>query len=160
MKETSNRDERFINIALEEAEKSNLMMQHGCVGVINGKIMARGFNSERSQSRDGLLKNSCSCHAEIDVLRKILHIYSEEGKSERMLNKVCLYIVRINSQGFIRDSAPCMHCLNMIKKLNIKKIIYGTNEGTLIKCNPKNYNTSHISNGNRSLIRRKLTEFR
>jgi tRNA(Arg) A34 adenosine deaminase TadA len=66
------RDERFAGIALREADKSNMYHhKHGCVAVMNGQIVARGYNSTRTQSSDGFLKNTCSCHAEIDVMRKL-----------------------------------------------------------------------------------------
>ena len=68
----SSRDERFARFALYEADKSNMKHhQHGCVAVMGGQIIARGYNSTRTQSSDGFLKNTCSCHAEIDVMRKL-----------------------------------------------------------------------------------------
>ena len=67
------RDQRFASIALDEASKSTLLMQHGCIAVLNGKIIAKGFNNIRSHSKDGLLnfRKCCSAHAEICVLHKI-----------------------------------------------------------------------------------------
>lgn len=68
----NNRDERFASHALMEANKSNMRHhQHGCIAVLGGQIIARGYNSDRTQSSDGFLKNTCSCHAEIDVMRKL-----------------------------------------------------------------------------------------
>lgn len=68
----NNRHERFARLALEEANKSNMTHhQHGCIAVLGGQIIARGYNSDRTQSSDGFLKNTCSCHAEIDVMRKL-----------------------------------------------------------------------------------------
>ncbi len=83
-------DEKFANIAYEEALKSDLLSKHGSVAVQNGKVIARGHNSSRCYSNDGLLKNSCSTHAEVDVLRQILGNYckpinlnNESKKSRR-----------------------------------------------------------------------------
>ena len=65
-------DERYANLALTEADKSTMKHHnHGCIAVVSGTIVARGYNSYRCQSNDGLLIGSCSCHAEIDVLRKL-----------------------------------------------------------------------------------------
>jgi len=69
----SRSDETFINIASNEAEKSSLLMKHGCVVVKNGKIVGRGYNSPRSTSRDNFISNSCSCHAEMAALRQFYH---------------------------------------------------------------------------------------
>jgi len=71
-------DEKFANVAMEEANKSDLLSQHGCVAVINGKVMARGHNSSRCYSADGFLRKTCSCHAEVDVLRKLFHMLKPE----------------------------------------------------------------------------------
>jgi tRNA(Arg) A34 adenosine deaminase TadA len=69
----SRAEEIFINIASIEAEKSSLLMRHGCVVVKNGKIVGRGYNNPRSTSRDNFIQNSCSCHAEMAALRQFYH---------------------------------------------------------------------------------------
>jgi deoxycytidylate deaminase len=68
-------DERYANLALSEADKSTMKHhKHGCIAVVGGSVIARGCNTYRSQSSDGFLNGSCSCHAEIDVLRKLSRI--------------------------------------------------------------------------------------
>ncbi len=62
----------FISIATAEANKSQLLMKHGCVAVVNGKVLAKGFNDvSRTHSKDNFIKNTCSCHAEIACLREL-----------------------------------------------------------------------------------------
>ena len=61
----STRDMTFINSAINEATKSEVLMRHGAVAVTNGKIMGRGHNHYRSSSKDDFIKNTCTCHAEI-----------------------------------------------------------------------------------------------
>jgi len=51
----SNKDQRFASIALDEAAKSKLLMQHGCIAVLSGKVIAKACNNIRSHSKDGLL---------------------------------------------------------------------------------------------------------
>jgi deoxycytidylate deaminase len=68
-------DERYANLAMSEAEKSTMKHhKHGCIAVVGGSVIARGCNTYRSRSNDGFLNGSCSCHAEIDVLRKLSRI--------------------------------------------------------------------------------------
>ena len=81
----SSTDERYVCHAADESRKSNLMSRHGCVAVVNGKILGRGHNSSRTQSRDGFICNTCSCHAEIAALRDLFHsnftnTYGKYGK--------------------------------------------------------------------------------
>jgi hypothetical protein len=84
----NSRDERFARIALQEADKSNMKHhQHGCVAVIGGQIVARGYNSDRTYSCDGFLKNTCSCHAEIDVMRKLEKRLNKKITSSFLANK-------------------------------------------------------------------------
>ena len=56
----STRDMTFINSAINEATKSEVLMRHGAVAVTNGKIMGRGHNHYRSSSKDDFIKNTCT----------------------------------------------------------------------------------------------------
>jgi tRNA(Arg) A34 adenosine deaminase TadA len=66
-------DYAYLAAAANEARKSNLQSRHGCIAVTNGKIRGRGHNSNRTQSYDGFIANTCSCHAEIAALRDLWH---------------------------------------------------------------------------------------
>jgi tRNA(Arg) A34 adenosine deaminase TadA len=68
-------DLRYITHAAYEAEKSPVLMRHGAVAVVNGKIVGRGHNHYRSTSRDNFIKNTCTCHAEIACLRNMFYTY-------------------------------------------------------------------------------------
>lgn len=96
----NNRDERFARLALEEANKSNMRHhQHGCIAVLGGQIIARGYNSDRTQSSDGFLKNTCSCHAEIDVMRKL---------EKRLNKKSSSFLVKRGRSCFLwKDNPIC-----------------------------------------------------
>jgi deoxycytidylate deaminase len=80
---TSNKDSKFVGLAFDEATKSPCLMKHGAVVVANGKIMATGFNNYRCQAKDGFLKGQCSCHAEMDCLRKMYYRSKLTHKSKR-----------------------------------------------------------------------------
>ncbi len=165
------RDEKFASVAMLEAEKSNMKHhKHGCIATIGSKIIARGFNSYRCYSNDEFLNDefvnntySCSCHAEIHVIHQLAKILqkknlqiasSNRNKRKNFYDKISLYVVRRDKHGInFKHSAPCNHCTNIMKTLNIKYIIYSNISGTLTKCRVKDYNTSHISQGNRFLNR-------
>jgi tRNA(Arg) A34 adenosine deaminase TadA len=70
----SNKEMNYICLAKAEAEKSKVLHQHGCIAVVNGKIMAKGHNdTQRTTSRDNFIKNTCSCHAEIACIRNLYY---------------------------------------------------------------------------------------
>ena len=69
----TNTDERYLCMAANISKKSPVLMQHGSIAVVGGKVMATGFNNYRTRSNDGFIENTCTCHAEVDVLRKLYH---------------------------------------------------------------------------------------
>ena len=61
-------------------------------------------------------------------------------------------MVRRNKEDNMKSSAPCRECTEMLKKCNIKYIIYSndiSDTEKLTKIKVKDYNTEHISLGNR-----------
>ena len=144
------KDQRFASIALEEAAKSTLLMQHGCIAVLSGKIIAKGHNNIRSHSKNGLLhyRQCCSSHAEISVLHKL----SATELSPKIVQKLVLYIVRRSRSGELADSAPCFHCTLRMKKLNIKAIVFSNSEGELEKRRMHEFNTNKITYGGKRVI--------
>lgn len=82
----TNTDERYLSIAANISKKSPVLMQHGCIAVTSGKIMATGFNNYRCISNDGFIKNTCTCHAEVDVLRKLYYTTSSNTYGKNGIN--------------------------------------------------------------------------
>lgn len=66
-------DYYYLMKAANESINSHMASKHGCVAVLNGKIIGRGHNSDRTQSNDGFINKSCSCHAEIAAIRNVWH---------------------------------------------------------------------------------------
>ena len=94
----TSKDQRYAEIALSEADKSQMKYhKHGCVAVAGGRIIARGFNSDRCHSSDGFLHDTCSCHAEVDVIRKL----------DKKMNKKNSVVSRRNNRScFLRARKP------------------------------------------------------
>lgn len=66
---SSAKDRRYMELAVREAYKSNMYSRHGCIIVVNGKVIGRGHNNYRTVFGDGFIEGTCSCHAEMDALR-------------------------------------------------------------------------------------------
>jgi len=158
-------DERLASLALLEADKSTMKHhQHGCIAVTGGQIIARGTNSYRCNSNDGYLTDTCSCHAEIDVLRKLERILTKKqihtsrwnvvngnrsAKAGAFYSRISIYVVRRGTQGnSYKNSAPCIRCAHFMKSVNIKNVIYSNSYGKLTKCKMQHYTTTHTSQGN------------
>jgi tRNA(Arg) A34 adenosine deaminase TadA len=134
----SRRDARFVQLAAEESRKSSVAMQHGCVAVMHGKVVARSFNTTHRVSPTIWW----SCHAEMDAIKQISCVPRE---------RITLYIVRTNPHGNLQASAPCWHCMCAIQRCSrIKRIIYSESDGTITRCSPAEYCTQHVSFGLRN----------
>lgn len=144
----SNADGRYMSLAIDEANKSPISFQIGCIAVVSGKIVARGCNHYRTYSKDGMIGKSCSCHAEIDVLRKCL--------KKNITKKINLYIVRISSLGEVMCSAPCIDCFFKMKEFNIKSLVYIGHDGDIIKRNFEDFHTTHQSSGSKAISAKRV----
>lgn len=69
----SKKDMKHVERAIFESRRSSMMMKHGCVVASGSKIVATGFNNLRNRFHNKFIETSCSCHAEVDALRKIYH---------------------------------------------------------------------------------------
>lgn len=144
----SNMDYRYMSLACDQATKSPVLYKHGCIAVASGKIIARGYNNYRTYSNDGLIKNTCTCHAEVDVLRKCVkqHIYK----------KIKLYVTRISHDNRILLSKPCYECYKIMKLFEIKHIIYSDIMGEIIKNSMGEFIPTHQSSGYDAIKNKKV----
>lgn len=138
----THRDARFVRLAMEEANKSSVRMQHGCVAVMHGKVVARSFNTACRTSPTVWW----SCHAEIAAIKKI---NEHQPQKQKQRQRITLYVVRL-THGELHASAPCWHCMCAIQQCPcIKRIIYSESDGSIKRCSPDNLCTQHVSWGMR-----------
>ena len=143
----SRKNERIYSLCTQEANKSNLLFQHGCIATQGGKIIACGHNNNRCYTHnEQFLNNACTCHAEMAVMIKLYNKFTKKSKLNRKMKEITLYISRIKDEEIKYNSAPCIECLETIKKFNIKRIIFYLNDEfhTLRPCE---YITTHHSYG-------------
>jgi len=70
----------------------------------------------------------------------------------RQFKDIVLYVVRRDAHGKFTNSAPCINCFKVISELNIKKIVYSMDNNEFNICKPCDYETKHVSLGNRILL--------
>lgn len=128
-KDSTERQNYFLNKAAQLAIRSNLNHRHGCV-VVNGQtneIISTGFNHTSEH-----MFHSFSMHAEIDALRKI--------KKNVDLTTAEMYVVRIGPESLgnpLKLSKPCEGCAKQILKVSIGKVYYSWSD---IDYDPKSIN--------------------
>jgi hypothetical protein len=62
------------------------------------------------------------------------------------MKKTTLYISRYSNNGESTNSAPCVKCLAVIKRLNVRKIIFNL-DNEYFEYNSKDYYTTHRTFG-------------
>lgn len=142
------KNQRIYSLCLNEANKSDLLYQHGCIATCGGKILARGYNTDRSRYNQNKYDiKTCTCHAEMSVLMKLDQSLSKKKhKANKIFKKITLYISRVKYEGISYNSAPCLECLTMIKYYKVKRIIFYLEKEYYI-LNPRDYITQHQSYG-------------
>ena len=120
--ELSHKESNYISEAINEAKQSPVKIRHGAIAMSGGRIIAKGFNHYRTQSANGYMGGS-TCHAECDVLHKLLKLQTNKNNQRR---KITVYIVRIGQSNELRESAPCHDCYEKMLFFGIKKIAFTT----------------------------------
>lgn len=116
-----NKHSYFLQIAKEEAKKSLLNHQHGCVIVYQNKIVSTGYNKSSNYNNN----NYRSIHAEKDAIFKLVKNNKFQNKNIR--NNCSLYVVRIKQNtNELKYSKPCKDCIKNIVENNIGSIYYST----------------------------------
>lgn len=103
-----NLDEKFMYVALNEANKAKLKdeVPVGCVLVKDGKIIAKAHNLKEH-------KRNSLCHAEIIAINK-----ASKKLNAWRLKDVTMYVTL----------EPCPMCAGAIQQSRIKKVVYGAND--------------------------------
>lgn len=117
-KNTTERQEYFMQAAAKMAHKSTMGHQHGAVIVLDNLIISTGFNY--------VYEHMChmnSIHAEVDALLKV------KGIKKSQLTEAEMYVVRIGPKTLseqLKYSKPCCSCQKAIAKYGIRKVYYST----------------------------------
>lgn len=69
----------------------------------------------------------------------------------KLYRKTTVYVVRCNNQGILTESAPCVNCLNMMKYLDIKRVVYSKENDKFVSCKPCELEITHVSAGSKHL---------
>ena len=130
-------DDHLYKIALECSLKSDYTgagrAKIGCIAVYKGSILAKGYNTDKTHSRQAIYNKwrykkceniylPAKTHAEIRVISKIKYLDID-------FSRVHLYTYRETREGKIAMSRPCPACMAAIKEMGIKYIHYTTNDG-------------------------------
>jgi len=63
------------------------------------------------------------------------------------LSDFVIVVVRYGKDGNFKNSRPCNHCLDIMVKYRIKKILYSTDDGNILSEKPEHMERLHVSSG-------------
>ncbi len=72
-------------------------------------------------------------------------------KLRKIMSNYSIIVLRIDNNGKLTNSKPCVECLSVLKLLNIKYMHYSTNSETINTERVKRATSTHHSSYNRSI---------
>ena len=125
----------LIALARKSAQNSELLQKHGSI-LICGEQLSSGYNHfkyNKNYKHNKPTKLNIAVHAEEDAINNFI-LYSKQKHNNdmyirRQLNKATLITIRVKNDN-LKNSAPCKHCIELIRKYGIKNIIYSDNNIT------------------------------
>lgn len=125
---------------IKNAEKSCVNQKHSAALLKNGKIIDVGYNKYCSFTKKSTI------HAEIDVLMNMRKKYK---KKYQMIN-LDIIIIRISPKdSVLKNSRPCNHCIDTLRKFNIKRVYYSNEYGEIVCEKIEDMKKMHICSGDK-----------
>lgn len=110
--------EKFLNLAKEASQNSTYHHKLGAVIVKKNRVVSIGYNKpHKTHPRSNTRFKTV--HAEFDAIL---------ASNKEDLKGATIYVLRVAKSGLnLAKPFPC--CMDLIKMVGIKKIIYSTREG-------------------------------
>mgnify|MGYP000110861417 FL=1 len=124
---------RILKRAVETAHAlcpinwSNVNNSHIAFLVKKNKIIRIGWNRKRTHpeiSKHPYHDGYVGTHAELDVILK-------SGLDN--LENHSIIVLRIDRNGKLNNSKPCLGCRSVLNQFNVKNIFYSNSEGNIVK---------------------------
>jgi len=138
---------QFINILDKAASyasiHSTVHHKHSCFVLKGKRILVKGFNHLRNVYSFEHCVHTTSTHAEIDAIHKLRkYVLKDPKKFKRKIKNYTLVTVR---ERLALNSIPCSVCLESLKRLGLKKLVFVNHEGCLKKELLKKLENNHKS---------------
>lgn len=135
------------NFLIKNAEKSCVNQKHSAALLKNGKIIGVGYNKYCSFAKKSTI------HAEIDVLMNMKRKY----KKYQMSN-LDIIIIRISPKdSLLKNSRPCDHCIDSLRKFHIKRVYYSNEYGEIVCEKIEDMKKMHVCSGDKFREKLKYT---
>lgn len=100
--------------AIKVAQKSKCKYRHGCVVVVNGRVVAEATNRKVGDPESGWRKSHI--HAEFAAL---IAAGSRATGAQ-------VYVARVLADGSPANSKPCKKCERLIERMGVSQVVWTT----------------------------------
>lgn len=136
----------YIHVLKKIAASSNIYYKHAAALIDNDRIYSAGVNryikTFEITTKDETQTHFRTIHAEISVFSKI---------PKKIAKGLDILVIRINKNFTLKNSRPCNHCIDKLKKIGIRKVYYSNKDGNIIGEFIHNMEKLHVSQGNKFL---------
>lgn len=145
------RTQRYVELAMEKAQESDLYKRHGCVLVRSGKVRAVTCNTSSRSALSG--RTMPTLHAEMCALSQVFRKRQSPGtnrrqrlQSKKIRNRnVDIYVIRINAENDLLNSRPCQDCLRALRKMGVDRVFYSNTDGDIVMEKVCDMESTHLS---------------
>lgn len=137
-----------INLLKKIASSSNIYYKHAAALIDGDRIYSAGAN-QYVKTMQVRLKNSNeiqthfrTIHAEISVFLKV---------PKKIAKGLDILVIRINKNFALKNSRPCNHCIDKLRKIGIRKVYYSNENGNIVGEFINDMEKLHVSDGNKFL---------
>lgn len=120
------KNKRCIEQIREFSEQSIMNNKHGA-GIFKGhRLICKAINNNRSAINNSIM---CSLHAENNCIHLLINTYFKtfNMSNEKIRRKMKKFKIITCRNDLKHGSKPCFDCINQIKIIGIKNIIYVEN---------------------------------
>lgn len=116
---------KYLELAKKLAETSTKYPRVGCLIVKKKRVVSMGVNTCKSHPLQKRLNHLRFEDKWFDTCKHERHAeFNAVLAANESLEGSSIYIARLNKDGLEMPSMPCKACLELIRKHNIKKIIF------------------------------------
>ena len=115
--------DRFIQLAIQQAEQSAMPNRLGAVVVRKKSVIGAGYNRS---DHPWLYRNSIlKLHPKHGMHAEVSALYGADDSEDAIM-----YVVRLRKNDSIGLAKPCLSCASYIKINGIKRVIYSEDDGS------------------------------
>lgn len=147
-------DQSVIDTLKKAALFSDINNKHSAALILNNriysiaindiikKIYIKQSNTDNNNNASNVLQAKITRHAEENVFYKL--------KMNKNVKNMDIIVIRLNvKNNTLKNSKPCINCIEKMKKYQIRKVYYSNIYGEIVSEYLNDIKTTHISRGQR-----------